>query len=972
MHLPSRSLTRLGMTLPVRHSSSVTNPSKARHVIPIHQHSLPKEFVATGVHCGIKKKATVLDLGLVLSTAPIAQTSSAACFTRNAFKAAPVTVSANVLEQSKGRARALVLNSGCANAVTGKQGISDAWAMSKATDKLLKSEESSFPSTMVMSTGVIGQNLPIAKILAGIESASSSLGSTPDHWNRLAQAFMTTDTFPKIRARAVDIAGTNVRIVGIDKGAGMIHPNMGPAPAMLPLHATLLGLLATDAKISPSSLQNALTYAVERSFNSISVDGDMSTNDTIIALANGAAGGVEIDEHRTPNEFKQFRDELTKFAVELAQLVVRDGEGATKFVTVSIKGASSFEDAHRVASTISTSALVKTALFGEDANWGRILAALGRVPLSAPIDPTRVSVSFVPLDGSEPLRLLVNGEPQNMDEARAKTIISEEDVEILVEMGMGNEEANYWTCDFSHLRSRDIDHVIHLSASLNHYSQQCGQLRIHFLPTTVMSESDIPFLLHITYKGVNHDISILSSETLESLQDHIYEKTAVPPSFQKLLYKGKKGDIDTPISEAGLQNGTKVMLLGSTEQDVGLMKATEAEKKRKDEVLKQRGLKRTAGVRNTYKPQISSYRFHRLEPLRHLPRPETALSLLKRLSEDPAILHVMQLHKFSVGLLTELAPHEHPHLLGLNENAGQAIKLRIRTDAYDGFRLYSEVRRVLCHELTHNVWGNHDDNFKTLNSQLNREVAEYERTLALNTHSLGGETAAFVHEIEAEAEGVIGGSYVLGGGTVSDALTSESRDERRRRILEATASRLQQEEKQIEDMCGMMAPKGNIASPRKTSRQTRISFKPTKRDAAPIKAKAKAKSKSKSTTKPPSDSESSSETESLEINREQQQVTTTDVLDVHDKIGKYKRYYKETRELTNKKAPNQPKVYQMLRVFDNTYDFGPCVGMTRLERWQRAQALGLNPPNEVREILLTEQGRTDPELVHPVFYGQVL
>lgn len=405
--------------------------------------------MATGVHCGVKKKPGILDLGLVLSTAPVEQTSSAACFTRNAFKAAPVTVSSEVLERAKGRARALVLNSGCANAVTGKQGLSDAWAMSSATDKLLK-YKSDNPSTLVMSTGVIGQNLPMSKILAGIESASSALGSTPDHWNRLAQAFMTTDTFPKIRARAVDISGTTVRIVGIDKGAGMIHPDMGPSPATLPLHATLLGLLATDASISPSSLQNALTYAVERSFNSISVDGDMSTNDTIIALANGAAGGIEIDEHKTPKEFEQFRDELTKFAIELAQLVVRDGEGATKFVTVSIEGAASFEDAHRVASTISTSALVKTALYGEDANWGRILAALGRVPLSAAIDPTRVSVSFLTSDGSEPLKLLVNGEPQNMDESRAKAIISKEDIEILVEMGMGSEGAKYWTCDFSH------------------------------------------------------------------------------------------------------------------------------------------------------------------------------------------------------------------------------------------------------------------------------------------------------------------------------------------------------------------------------------------------------------------------------------------------------------------------------------------------------------------------------------------
>jgi glutamate N-acetyltransferase / amino-acid N-acetyltransferase len=311
-----------------------SSASKARHVLPIDPSSLPRGFVATGVHCGVKKNASMPDLGLVLSTAPASQTSSAACFTRNAFKAAPVTVSADVLEKSSGRARAIVVNSGCANAVTGKQGLSDAWAMSRATDTLLDDGDT---GTLVMSTGVIGQNLPITRILTGIQSAASTLGSSPEHWDRVARAFMTTDTFPKIRAGTFDLGGPSpVRILGIDKGAGMIHPSMGPAPAMLPLHATLLGLFATDARVSPRSLQNALTYAVDRSFNSISVDGDMSTNDTIVALANGAAGGVEVDEHKTPKEYELFKTQLTNFAIELAQLVVRDGEGATKFVTISV------------------------------------------------------------------------------------------------------------------------------------------------------------------------------------------------------------------------------------------------------------------------------------------------------------------------------------------------------------------------------------------------------------------------------------------------------------------------------------------------------------------------------------------------------------------------------------------------------------------------------------------------------------
>ncbi|KAK2467248.1 hypothetical protein APHAL10511_000797 [Amanita phalloides] len=231
------------------------------------------------------------------------------------------------------------------------------------------------------------------------------------------------------------------------------------------LHATLLGCVMTDAPVSPRSLQSALTYAVDRSFNSISVDGDMSTNDTIIALANGAAaaagggeGVAEIDEEVDGEGYRVFRDELTRFLQDLAQLVVRDGEGATKFVQMTVKGAPSYEDAHAIASKISTSALVKTALYGEDANWGRILAATGSVPLSASppsnvgleIDPTRVSVTFVPADGTRPLDVLTHGEPENVDEERAKQILEMEDINIEVDLGLGSESATYWTCDFSY------------------------------------------------------------------------------------------------------------------------------------------------------------------------------------------------------------------------------------------------------------------------------------------------------------------------------------------------------------------------------------------------------------------------------------------------------------------------------------------------------------------------------------------
>lgn len=426
-------------------------PSKTHFHAPISDNAFPKGFLLNGIHAGVKKKPELLDLAVILSERPA---SAAACFTRNAFKAAPVVVSQQVLQEGGGRARGIVVNSGCANAVTGSQGMQDAWAMVRATDALLEEPKSTSSSeTLVMSTGVIGQTLPIDKILAGIKSLSPArLGSNFASWERAARAFMTTDTFPKLRARTFTIRGKEYRLAGMDKGAGMIHPDMGPPAPSGQLHATLLGCILTDASISPRSLQSALTYAVDRSFNSISVDGDMSTNDTIVVLANGAAaeGQPEIDESTDKEAFEIFREELTSFAAELAQLVVRDGEGATKFVTVSVEGAKTYADAHKIASRISTSALVKTALFGEDANWGRILAATGSVPLSAPLDPTRVSVSFVPADGTAPLALLVNGEPEKVDEARASEIVGQEDLEIRVELGLGTESAKYWTCDFSY------------------------------------------------------------------------------------------------------------------------------------------------------------------------------------------------------------------------------------------------------------------------------------------------------------------------------------------------------------------------------------------------------------------------------------------------------------------------------------------------------------------------------------------
>ncbi len=220
----------------------------------------------------------------------------------------------------------------------------------------------------------------------------------------------------------------------------MIHPNM----------ATLLGVICTDASILPAALKSLLSASIDKSFNSISIDGDTSTNDNVAIFANGAADGPMIGSSSS-DDYAAFQQILTEFAADLAKLVVRDGEGATKFVTIRVKNAKSYADAKRVASTIARSPLVKTALYGKDANWGRILCATGYAEGVESISPDETSVSFVPTDGSDELKLLVNGEPESVDEARAAEILEAEDLEILVKLGeTAGEEAVYWTCDFSH------------------------------------------------------------------------------------------------------------------------------------------------------------------------------------------------------------------------------------------------------------------------------------------------------------------------------------------------------------------------------------------------------------------------------------------------------------------------------------------------------------------------------------------
>lgn len=417
-------------------------PSSKKKYVPT-SGSYPLGFLAAGAHVGVKASNTRFDdLALVASETPCA---GAAVFTKNKFQAAPVTVTRDMLARRGGSGiRAVVVNSGCANAVTGRGGIEDAVKMGEETDRCFSGEGDGLgSSTIVMSTGVIGQRLPIQKITSKIPSAYASLGSTHDHWLATARAICTTDTFPKLLSRSFTLPSspnTTYHLAGMTKGAGMIHPNM----------ATLLGILCTDAPIAPAPLQSLLTAAIDKSFNSISIDGDTSTNDTVALLANGAAGGTPIADSTSP-DYAAMQETLTTFAADLAKLVVRDGEGATKFVTIRVTNAASYTDAKRVASTIARSPLVKTALYGKDANWGRVLCATGYAEGVESVVPEQTSVSFVPTDGSPELKLLVRGEPEAVDEARAAQILEAEDLEILVRLSeREGEEAVYWTCDFSH------------------------------------------------------------------------------------------------------------------------------------------------------------------------------------------------------------------------------------------------------------------------------------------------------------------------------------------------------------------------------------------------------------------------------------------------------------------------------------------------------------------------------------------
>ena len=378
----------------------------------------PKDFQASGVEAGVKKNGP--DIAVLFSTRPAV---AAGVFTQNRVQAAPVVLSQENLRLSRSRARAILINSGCANACTGERGRKDAIASTQKLASLLDVEAG---QVLVASTGVIGEFLPMPKMLKGIASAVSALDDNggPD----AARAIMTTDTKEKIVAFEGEISGITVRIGGMAKGSGMIHPNM----------ATMLGVITTDVKVSPGELRRVLQRINERTFNCLTVDGDTSTNDTVFVIANGASGAAANDT----KSLAAFEKGMTLVCEELAKSIARDGEGATKFVEITVKGAADFKSARKVAKAIAHSPLVKTALYGQELNWGRILCAVGysRVPFNP--DEVTLSINNIPI--------FRKGKPVAATRTKAEAAIMERDIVIEVELTEGEQSATVWTCDFSH------------------------------------------------------------------------------------------------------------------------------------------------------------------------------------------------------------------------------------------------------------------------------------------------------------------------------------------------------------------------------------------------------------------------------------------------------------------------------------------------------------------------------------------
>jgi len=385
----------------------------------------PEGFKTAGDHVGIKKRRR--DLAIILSEIPA---TASAVFTQNVVKAAPLLWCQKVLAENH-KIRAIVVNSGNANACTGEQGYEHAVVMAEITAECLNLDKN---EVLVSSTGVIGVPLDIELIKDGIKKVSGELDCSEKSSIDAAQAIMTTDTFHKEIAVEFEISGKPVRLAGIAKGSGMIHPDM----------ATMLAFITTDADISKEMLDKALKDSVVNTYNMISVDGDTSTNDMAIIIANAKAGNPVIEI--VNEEYKKFKEALDFVNEHLAKQIVYDGEGASKFLEVNINGAKSSENARKLAKSIISSNLVKTAFFGEDANWGRIIAAMGYS--GGTFNPDTVSIEF--FNNGNTIKLMENGKPLVFDENKALEILKNREIKINIDLKDGNDKASAWGCDLSY------------------------------------------------------------------------------------------------------------------------------------------------------------------------------------------------------------------------------------------------------------------------------------------------------------------------------------------------------------------------------------------------------------------------------------------------------------------------------------------------------------------------------------------
>lgn len=397
-------------------SANIRGPKMHRFIDPGTITSV-KGIKAAGIFCGIKKKRK--DLALIVSDEPC---SAAGTYTLNKVKAAPLLLTQKTVK-SGGKVKAVLINSGNANACTGDEGYKDALNMQKWCAEKLNLDSS---EVLIASTGVIGQKLPVEKIGSGLDEIIPQLSSQGGF--DAAEAIMTTDTKQKNFAVKVQLSGGEAVIGGICKGSGMIAPNM----------ATMLGFIATDAAIKNELLQSILSSSVKKSFNRISVDGETSTNDMVILMANGMSGAEVKDGS---DDQKKFEAALTDLCIEMAKSIVSDGEGATKLVTLNIKNAKSVDDADLVGKSIANSSLVKTAIYGADANWGRIISAAGQS--GAEFEPENVSISF------DELPVLKPGYEVIVNEEAATEILSKNQFIINVDLGSGDKNSTWWTCDFT-------------------------------------------------------------------------------------------------------------------------------------------------------------------------------------------------------------------------------------------------------------------------------------------------------------------------------------------------------------------------------------------------------------------------------------------------------------------------------------------------------------------------------------------